>query len=996
MKLGDMNIGTRLGLGFGIIFIALVAVSAIGYRSLNRIDARLNDIVELSYAKTKFANESMITFGSIISSIEAMTITPDPASRQEEKRAIEEKRDRYKAAMEKLERLETGEKGKQLLAQTHQAIADAKQVNNKVMELSLAGNTAGAGQLFVRDARTLNAKLFASFGELVKYEEGQIQNSHEQATAISQRARTLEVGFALLALGLTVGIALLLTRSICLPLRGLTASADRLASGDVGVEVEVSSADEVGQLARSFSHMAKNIRDAAQVAQAVAAGDLNVSVQPKSESDVLAQSLAQVLATLQGLVAESGRLAEAAKAGNLQVRGNTDGFGGGYREIIAGFNGTLDHVTTPIAAAQQILGKMAVNDFTQGMTGEFQGDFELFAEKVNGVRTRLLSVQDLFVRLAQGDFTRLAEMKAVGKRSENDQIIPSVIATMDGVAELIAEIERQAAAAARGELDSRSNADRFPGSYREVVVGVNRMMDAVAQPLSEAVSVLGRIALNDYTTTMQDGYQGQFQILAGAMGDVRKRLLNLQDIADRLAGGDISRLDEFRRIGRRCENDKLLPAFTNMMETIQALINEVGLLTEAAVGGRLSYRGNPARFQGGYRSVVEGVNQAMDAVILPLNMAADYVDRISKGDVPPAIVETYNGDFNLIKQNLNLLGESMNRITAAAQEIARGNLEVKLTERSERDELMRALVAMVTKLQSVVCEVQAAADHVARGSQQLSAGSQQLSQGATEQAAAAEEASSSMEEMSSNIRQNADNGSQTEKIAVKSAENAKTGEKAVGETVVAMKDIANKISIIEEIARQTNLLALNAAIEAARAGEHGKGFAVVASEVRKLAERSQKAAAEIYEMSSVSVDVAVKAGQLFEKMVPEIQKTAELVQEISAACREQDAGAEQINKAIQQLDQVIQQNASASEEMASTAEELSSQAEQLQQVIAFFRLSEVGGSKRIGVRSGNPPEGKKVNVLGRSGLTPKPQKTAGLALDLNVAASDSDAEFERY
>ena len=242
-----------------------------------------------------------------------------------------------------------------------------------------------------------------------------------------------------------------------------------------------------------------------------------------------------------------------------------------------------------------------------------------------------------------------------------------------------------------------------------------------------------------------------------------------------------------------------------------------------------------------------------------------------------------------------------------------------------------------------LADVQVVADNVAAGSLQLSSGSNDLSRGATEQAAAAEEASSSMEQMSANIGQNAESAVQTEKIALTTAEDAKAGGKAVEDTVQAMKEIAGKINIIEEISRQTNLLALNAAIEAARAGDHGKGFAVVASEVRKLAERSQKAAAEIGQMSAASVEVALKAGELLKKMVPDIRKTADLVQEISAACREQSIGAVQINQAIQQLDQVIQLNAGASEEIASTAEELSSQSERLKDVITFFRSSGAAG-----------------------------------------------------
>jgi len=267
-----------------------------------------------------------------------------------------------------------------------------------------------------------------------------------------------------------------------------------------------------------------------------------------------------------------------------------------------------------------------------------------------------------------------------------------------------------------------------------------------------------------------------------------------------------------------------------------------------------------------------------------------------------------------------------------------------------------------------------------------------------------------MEQMSANIQQNADNASQPEQIAVKASKDAKESGAAVTSAVTAMNEIATKISIIEEIARQTNLLALNAAIEAARAGEHGKGFAVVAAEVRKLAERSQTAAGEISELSSTSVDVAEKAGQMLNQLVPDIQKTAELVQEISAASNEQNAGVEQINSAIQQLDQVVQQNASATEEMASTAEELSSQAQQLQDTIDFFKVNGAsGGSSRAAQQihdlSGATriahvaPKSRAVvqkqpELIGGGKQTVK--ELLGVQMDMSDKSGLEDSEFERF
>jgi methyl-accepting chemotaxis protein len=330
-----------------------------------------------------------------------------------------------------------------------------------------------------------------------------------------------------------------------------------------------------------------------------------------------------------------------------------------------------------------------------------------------------------------------------------------------------------------------------------------------------------------------------------------------------------------------------------------------------------------------------------------LSSAVGLANAVAIGDLSQTIAVKSKDEIGDLVTALNSMTANLNATAAVADAIANGDLTVEAKPLSEKDTLGIALENMVVKLREVVGQVTGAAENMSSGSQELSASAEQLSQGSTEQASSTEEASSSMEEMAANVKQNAENASTTEKIAAQSAKDAEASGVAVGRAVDAMQTIAAKINIVQEIARQTDLLALNAAVEAARAGEHGKGFAVVASEVRKLAERSQAAAAEIGTLSVDTVKVAQEAGAMLAKLVPDIKKTAELVEEITAACREQDVGSTQINQAIQQLDKVTQQNAAASEQVSATSEELAAQAEQLQTTIAFFRLAESAASKPV-------------------------------------------------
>jgi methyl-accepting chemotaxis protein len=488
-------------------------------------------------------------------------------------------------------------------------------------------------------------------------------------------------------------------------------------------------------------------------------------------------------------------------------------------------------------------------------------------------------------------------------------------------------------------------------------------------------------------------------LLASSEAD-RKKFVQLHDEADKKASEDI---EQARKLFHSEKGKELLEKIAKDWQEYQPLSAKV--VSMALSEDLQKSRESVVLSNGLAREKVSAINQLVEeATVLKEGNAkkiAEQTQELYKESRLAMLILILAGVCAGVTVGLLIavglarqLGGEPGEIADIAKRVADGDLTIEFPSSDKTETgIYAALKTMVLKLREVVGEVSSASDNVASGSVQLSSSAESMSQGATEQAAAAEEASSSMEEMSANIRQNADNALQTEKISVKSASDAQEGGKAVTQTVTAMKDIAAKINIIEEIARQTNLLALNAAIEAARAGEHGKGFAVVASEVRKLAERSQRAAAEISQLSSSSVEVAEKAGAMLGKMVPDIQKTAELVQEITASSKEQDTGADQINKAMQQLDQVIQQNASAAEEMSSTAEELSSQAEQLQATIGYFRVGSADGR----VAAARQPRRVAAQQAVRKLSTAKKARpvcsaTGGASLQLQ----ELDLDYERY
>ena len=611
------------------------------------------------------------------------------------------------------------------------------------------------------------------------------------------------------------------------------------------------------------------------------------------------------------------KLIDYSNQGQLEKRGDAKAFKGAYGEIIGGVNQILDAILIPIGEGNRILEQISHGRIDELIAQTYKGDHEKMKQAVNNIA--------LVLQRFQAEMAKLIDYSN------------------------------------QGQLEKRGDVSAFQGSYGDILKGVNRMLDAILLPIGEGNRILRQISGGNLREKVEIECKGDHQRMKDAINGVHSWLQELITYVTAIANGDMT-----AKMGKASSDDQIHEWLMMMKAHISGVVTDADLLVKAALEGKLSVRADATKHQGEYRKIVEGLNNTLEAVVGPLTMAATHVDRISKGDIPPKITDSYNGDFNTIKNSLNTLIEN---------------------------------------LTTFALDVQEAAERVASSSEQVSTSAQSLAQGATEQASSVQEISSSMEEMSSAVKQNADNAQQTTAIANKSSRDGEDGGHAVAETVKAMKSIAEKIGIIEEIARQTNMLALNAAIEAARAGEHGKGFAVVAAEVRKLAERSQSAAKEISSVSTSSVEIAERAGKLLADIVPGIQKTAGLVQEINASSNEQADGIGQVTSAIHQLDQVIQQSSVSTEEMSSASEMLSEQAEQLLAAASFFQVEDsrargtqraaAGGNGRAAapVRRAALPAKSSIKAPLRQKPPVKGRNSGGVKL--NMGDEIDDSEFER-
>lgn len=681
-----------------------------------------------------------------------------------------------------------------------------------------------------------------------------------------------------------------------------------------------------------------------------------------SEIGQLSSFIIKTRENIKTLVADINTLLNAATEGRLDIRVEVSKHKGNYRQIAEDVNKTLDIMASPLREARNVLGMMANNDFSTKMEGEYRGQLLELSNSINAVNARLLSIENVFVHVSNGDTSLLEGLIKTGKRCENDNIMPAAISMMQAIRGLINGVENITKECLNGNINNaRVNADHFKGGYKEIVNGINNMLDAVTEPVNEAVQILKVMAVNDFTMQMSNKYKGEFSVLANSINDVQKRLLAAQNVAIKISQGDISELDNFRRIGRRSENDHLVPSFINMMETIQTLIDETETLAHAAAEGNLHARGDSGKFKGEYANIISGINDIVNAAATPLQEVKDVMVQISQGNLNASVKGSYKGDYLILTDSVNetarVLKNVVNEISSILLRIGQNDLDIDKIRAYKGDFafISESLNKIIDSLNRTMSEINTAAEEVAAGAEQISCASQTLSQGSEEQASSVEEITSSVTEMATQVKQNAANATQADDLSIAAKSSAVKGNEQMKEMLQAMHDIneastniSKIIKVIDDIAFQTNILALNAAVEAARAGQYGKGFAVVAEEVRNLAQRSANAAKETTAMIEGSIEkvnagtkIANNTAQGLNEIVENITKASELVSQISAASNEQASAILQISQAIEQVSQVVQNNSATAEESASASEELSGQAEMLKQMVNRFKLKDV-------------------------------------------------------
>lgn len=658
----------------------------------------------------------------------------------------------------------------------------------------------------------------------------------------------------------------------------------------------------------------------------------------------------------------------------------------------------------PVVKLNQVFYRMALgeNDFDVHQLKKFK---EMPEDELEQLMASFIAVVENGKQLAEAAESLAKGNLQVGirPRSENDRMAYALIHITEQLNLLHSEMEKIGIEVVQnGNFNYQGDPTLLSGSFQDFIVDNNQKMNGLIQPLrvasqyinqigdgkipkkitepyngdfnvlkdsinacidglgalSEGNAVLAHISINDFSQKSEGQAAGIFGKISQSINQVVDQFRNIILVTNHIAQGNLSDLKGLKELGRQSENDTLIPAQIEMIETILLLIQETQLMTQNAVKGDLSFRGDATLFKGEYAKVIDGFNQTLDAVIAPIAEASKALTELSKGNLQVEIVGDYSGDHaeikNALEKTVKFLKRYVDEITHTLKEIQQGNLNQEITSFYQGDffEIKIALNDITTNLSTTMSDINVAAQQVEVGAQQISSGGQALSQGATEQASAIQELTASIEEVAQETKKNAIDAKQADTITARVQDNVEIGNDQMKKMIAAMREInassqniSKIIKVIDDIAFQTNILALNAAVEAARAGQHGKGFAVVAEEVRTLAARSAEAAKETtsliegsIEKVSVGTTIADETAISLNTILLEIEKVTGIMKQIAQASNEQASEIAQITQGIEQVSQVVQTNSATAQESAASSEELTGQAEMLKQMVSYFGL----------------------------------------------------------
>ncbi|HEY3284181.1 MAG TPA: methyl-accepting chemotaxis protein [Armatimonadota bacterium] len=963
----DLSISRKLLACFGVLALAAALVGyrgVSGIRTLDGAGARLYTNTVSPLAQLSSLRESYVQA--------RMAVRDELLARNPEERAkyiagFHKSVERNHTLLKGLQDTVVTEKAKALCATFESGLNDFDRVGQRVIDLDTSVDRKTT-MAYMRGGALASAQ--ATQAALEGLQASMVDEAKALAASnsvLADRTASAMVMVIIAAFLGAIGLGLWLSKLLATPLSELSALAERVAEGEVGMEIRSDRADEVGTLSRALAKIEASQREIAEAAARIAAGDTTTPIRLRGEKDSLGQSMAALRKTLQDVISDLRTLTQKAAQGQLSSRGDAARYQGGYREIMEGVNQTLDSVVGPLSAAASYVSRISQGDIPEPIAEQYHGDFNALKDSLN----TCIAALNRFI----------SDMKAAG------------------------------AAQVAGDIEAYIPTAGYQGAYRDMAESANA---AVRLHVDTTLEILTR--LKEYAE--------------GDLSQELRRLPGKQAIAH-------ERLDLLRH-------------------NLQGLVAEINAQSQAAVAGQLATRADASRYQGAYRQVIQGVNQTLDSILEPMDLAANCIEQFSKGIPPTKTDKALPGDYERIRVSINRTidamvarGQDVELLVGAAQ---RGDLAVRadisrheganaklvqnlnqilievekpisavgevleqvaqkdLTARvrgefqGEFEAMKVALNTALDNLDQGLGQVALGAEQVASASSQIGDGSQALSQIASEQASSLEEVSSSLQEMASMADQNASNAREARSLTEAARTDAAKGVKSMDQLSQAIEriksssdDTAKIVKTIDEIAFQTNLLALNAAVEAARAGDAGKGFAVVAEEVRNLAMRSADAAKNTANLIEESVKNAEQGVTIqtevlrnLEAIEQDVDRVTEVVSEIAAASEQQSQGVQQVNQAVEQMNGLTQQNAANSEESASASEELASQAEEMLSMVASFTLDS-SRNRSLANPIGAPSRASRKRPLGRVSAKPSPSGRLRTAEDI-IPMEHSDQE----